>query len=44
VNQVFHEAITGNRWQLYAAAFKEWFGIALKEPTSGFPAEYGPRI
>lgn len=43
VNQVFHEAITGNRWQLYAAAFKEWFGATLREPTSGFPAEYGPR-
>lgn len=43
VNQVFHEAITGNRWQLYADAFKRWFGVTLKEPKSGFPAEYGPR-
>ena len=43
VNQVFHEAISANRWQLYADAFKEWFGVSLRPPQAGFPAQYGPR-
>lgn len=43
VNQVFHEAIAANRWQLYADAFKQWFGVSLRPPQTGFPAQYGPR-
>jgi polar amino acid transport system substrate-binding protein len=43
VNQVFHDAITGQRWQLYAAAFEQWFGVKLSAPKAGFPAEYGDR-
>jgi len=44
VNQVFHEAITANRWQLYADAFRQWFGVSLRPPQTGFPAQYGPRL
>ncbi len=43
LNTALHEAMTGLDWPDYAAAFKKYFGVALEEPPSGFPVEFGIR-
>jgi len=44
LNTVLHEAMTGVEFASYKESFKKWFGIALKEPTVGFPVEYAYRV
>jgi polar amino acid transport system substrate-binding protein len=40
VNTTLHEAMTGVEFPMYAASFKQWFGVDLPTPAIGFPMEF----
>ncbi|KAA0945829.1 transporter substrate-binding domain-containing protein [Pseudomonas sp. ANT_H14] len=40
VNTALHEAMTGVEFPMYAASFKQWFGVDLPTPAIGFPVEF----
>lgn len=40
LNTVLHEAMTGQDFPIYKAAFHRYFGVDLPAPTIGFPLEY----
>ena len=43
LNTALHEAMTGVDFQVFAAAFKTYFGQDLPTPTIGFPMEFAAK-